>query len=109
MLSTLPTRESSRPKNWTTVILIGLIIILSLALSGLATLYYTSIINANPDVIVVNQTPNNNSTNETNHVVNIPKSTKITTKNPSSKQTDKDKKDNSGKSNDNPKPKNHST
>jgi hypothetical protein len=39
-----------------------MILILSLALSGLAALYYSNILTATPDIVVINQTPDNNTT-----------------------------------------------
>ena len=64
MLSTIPTIEKSKPKSWTIPILIGVVILLSLALSELAALYYSNVITANPDIVIINQT-SNNSTNST--------------------------------------------
>ncbi len=65
MLATIPTREKRKPKSWTVPILIGFIIVLSIALSGLASLYYSATQSSDP-IIVVNQT-SNTSVNNTQH------------------------------------------
>ena len=109
MLSTLPARESNNPKNWKTIILIGLVILLSLALSGLSALYYTNILTANPDIIIINQTADNNSTNDTHLIKKVTNYTKKNNdnKNQSDKESSNDQKNEKEK--ENPNTRNYST
>jgi len=98
MLSTIPTIEKSKPKSWTIPILIGVVILLSLALSGLAALYYSNVITANPDIIIINQT-SNNSTNNTNSMgkVSNPIQTHQNIISPDKKDKDTSNQENSNK------------
>lgn len=90
ILATIPTRERKKPKSWTVPILIGFIIILSLALSGLATLYYSNILTATPDIVVINQTPDNNTS--TNMIKNTSSSSGIKNTTSTTDKTDKNQK-----------------
>lgn len=60
MLSSVPTKEKNKPRNWTVTILVGVILILSAALSGLAGLYLSNN-HLNQPTIIVNQSANNTS------------------------------------------------
>ena len=111
MLSAIPTNEKGKPKSWTIPILIGLVILLSLALSGLSALYYSNILSTNPNVVIVNQT-SNNSTNNTGSLGTISNITQIHKNNKN--QTEKDensdhKKDNSNKQDETHTPSNNRT
>lgn len=70
-----------------------------MAFSSLAALYYTNILTDNPDIIVVNQTPSNNSTN-TNSIgtISTKSKTNISDENTKNKQNNnKNIEDNSNK------------
>ena len=70
MLSTIPTRGKTKPRNWTVTALITTIIILVLALSGLTGLYLSGNHITQPNIIIVNQTSNNTTTNHNQPVQN---------------------------------------
>ncbi len=67
MLSSVPTREKKKTKNYTTIFLVGFIFVLVIALSGLSGLYYLAT-QTSPTVIVINQTANNTSTHQSQPV-----------------------------------------
>lgn len=67
LLSSVPTREKNKPRNYTTFILVGFIVILVIALSGISGLYYLAS-QTTPTVILVNQTENNSSSHQSNQV-----------------------------------------
>lgn len=58
MLSSVPTKENKKQKNYTVPLLIGFIFLLLVAISGLSGLYYFET-QAEPTVVVINQTTNN--------------------------------------------------
>ncbi len=102
MLSSVPTREKKKARNYTTIFLVGFIFVLVIALSGLSGLYYLAT-QTSPTVIVINQTGNNTSTLQSQPVEDT-KSTVDTQKNkqntPTTNQENTDKKPNSKNSKD---------
>lgn len=64
MLSSIPTKEKHKPRNWTVMVLIGLIVVLIAALSGITGLYLLNSQTSHSNIIVVNQTSNNTTNSQ---------------------------------------------